>query len=164
MSVVTPQFLRVSPDDIARVGPVGACILALVRYVTSLPGESNGRRMADGSMWWRASHADMGRSLGGLPHDTVRRTLVKLKKSGDLLAMPAQEFYGDKAQAYRAPDQPLRESASGSDQPLRESASPITRKCVTSLRESASPGDAKVRHVPLFEELEEEGREGARRV
>lgn len=107
MTAVNLEFLKVLPADIPRVGFAGACILALVRYVTSLPGEANGRRMIDGSMWWRASHADVGESLCGVDRQAIRREMSKLHKSGDLLSILAAEFYGDRAQAYRVSDQPL---------------------------------------------------------
>ena len=156
MSSVTPKFLRVLPDDIARVGFPGACILALVRYVTSLPGESNGRRMVDGLTWWRASQADIGQSLGGVPRDTVRRALVKLQQSGDLLSIPTQDFYGDSAHAYRASDQPLCDSAHGSDQQLCETAKPIVRNRAVRVCDSAQSECAIPRNLPISEELEEE--------
>jgi len=158
-----PDFLRVLPADIGRVRYDGAAILALVRYVTELPGETNGRKMVDGAMWWRATHDDIGEALGGVHSDSVRRTLLKLSDKGELLTRPAVAFYGDRAQAYRVPDVPLRESAECADVPLRESAECIPRKRGSSSRESAESDPAKVRNLPITGELEDlsEGEKGA---
>jgi hypothetical protein len=163
MTAVRPEFLRVLPDDIARVGALGACILALVRYVTSLTSETNGRKMSDGSMWWRASHTDIGQSLGGVSRYTIRREIEKLQTAGDLLAVPAEKFYGDKALAYQVSDQPLCDSALGPDQPLCDSVLPIVRNRTSTKCDSAPPRSAESHFVPIREELEEEERERARR-
>jgi hypothetical protein len=152
-----PAFLKVSPAEIGRVGPLGACILALVRYVTALPGESNGRRIIDGEMWWCASHDDIGRALGaGVPRRTVSATVRKLQGMGDLSAISRQAFYGDRAQAYRASDVPLVRSDQGSDVPLADTAhrSADSAEHVGVDRPSSS---ADVADLPLREEHEEEG-------
>ena len=133
MSAIRPEFLKVSPDDIARVGALGACVLALVRYVTALPGEFNGRLLIDGAMWWRASHENIGESLGGVHRLSVRRALGELQAAGEVLAIPAEAFYGDRAQAYRVPDQPLVENEQCSDQPLFKTEPPIVQKRTSSL-------------------------------
>jgi hypothetical protein len=158
MTEVKAEFQRVLTADIPRVGAMGACILALVRYVTSLPGEANGRRMVDGAMWWRATHADIGQSLGGVSHDTVRRELLKLHAAGELLSFSTEDFFGDRAQAYLVPDQPLRDSELGPDRPLRDIASPITRNRVSTSRDIASAPHAESRHLPSTGELEEESK------
>ncbi|WP_460359036.1 hypothetical protein [Mycobacterium sp. ZZG] len=158
-----PDFLMVLPADIGRVGVLGATILALVRYVTTLPGETNGRKMVDGEMWWRASHDDIGQSLGGLHRDSIRRAVLKLQGAGELLARaPVDTFYGDRAQAYRAPDLPLRGMQQGSDLPLRENAESITRNAASSCGETQQAGAAKSPNLPISEELNKEGRENAR--
>lgn len=154
----SPDFLKVLPADIGRVGVLGAAILALVRYVTGLPGETNGRKTVDGEMWWRASHDDIGQSLGGVHRDSIRRALLKLQAAGELLARtPVDTFYGDRAQAYRVPDLPLRGMQQGPDLPLRENAESITRNAASSCGETQQAGAAKSPNLPIPEELEEGG-------
>lgn len=150
-----PEFLMVSPKDIGRVGVLGAAILALVRYATGLPGVAGGRKMVDGEMWWCASRDDIGEALGGVHRDSVRRALLKLVNAGELLAMPAERFYGDRAQAYRVSDVPLRGTQQGSDMPLRESAQCITRNTTSSSRETQPAAHADPRNLPITGELEE---------
>ncbi|WP_126315847.1 hypothetical protein [Mycobacterium neumannii] len=155
-----PAFLKVSPAEIGRVGPLGACILALVRYVTALPGESNGRRIIDGEMWWCASHDDIGQALGaGVPRRTVSATVRKLQGMGDLSAVSRQDFYGDRAQAYRASDVPLARSDQGCDVPLADIAhrSADSAEHLGGNRRSSS---ADFAGLPLPEELGEEGETG----
>jgi hypothetical protein len=147
--VKPPDFLKVLPADIGRVGFDGAAVLALVRYVTGLPGETNGRRTVDGEMWWCASRDDIGQALGGVHRDSVRRTLIRLCDKGELLTIPAERFYGDRAQAYRVSDLPLRGSAQGSDLPLRGSAKSITRIRASSSRGSAQTAHADPRNLPV---------------
>ncbi|WP_018599659.1 hypothetical protein [Mycobacterium sp. 155] len=156
MSVVRPEFLRVMPADIGRVGFDGAAILALVRYVTGLPGETNGRKTVDGEIWWRATRDDIGEALGGVHHKSVGRVLRNLKDAGELLAMtPADTFYGDRAQAYRVPDQPLAESAdeNGSDLPSDESGPPSGRKCPLPSDESGPAAGTNPSDLPTVGEL-----------
>jgi hypothetical protein len=156
--VKPPDFLKVLPADIGRVGVLGAAILALVRYVTGLPGETNGRKTVDCEMWWRASHDDIGQLLGGIHRDSVRRALVRLQGTGELLARtPVDTFYGDRAQAYRVPDLPLRGMQQGPDLPLRETAESITRNATSGCGETQQACAAKSLNLPLSEELEEEG-------
>lgn len=151
-----PEYLIVRPADIGRVGVLGAAILALVRFVTDLPGEANGRRLVDGAMWWRATHADIGQALGGVHRDSVRRTLIRLCEAGELLATAAESFYGDRAQAYRVPDRPLRGIQQGSDLPLRENAESITRNAASSCGEMQQAADAKCSNLPIqLKNLEE---------
>lgn len=161
-----PDFLKVLPADIGRFGALGAAILALVRYVTGLPGETNSRKTVDGEMWWRASHDDIGQSLGGVHRDSIRRALVKLQSAGELLARtPVDTFYGDRAQAYRVPDLPLRGMQQGSDLPLRENAESITRNATSSCGETQQAGAAKSPNLPILLENSEEhsvGENGAR--
>lgn len=154
MTALRAEFLKVLPADIGRVGALGAAILALVRYVTAVSEDGASRLLIDGSVWWRASHSEIGRSLGGVTHDSVRRELGKLCRDGHLRSVPADLFAGDQTKAYQVYDQPLRDSASVPDQPLRDSASPLrtfasvpTRMCVGT--------DAKSRRSPISIELEE---------
>lgn len=158
--VIQPEFLKVLPADVARVGVLGALTIALVRYATALPSEKNGRILIDGLMWWRASHAEIGEALGALPGDTARRAVGKLCTAGELRSVPARAFPGDRALAYRVPDQPLRETAESVDQPLRESAEWGDQP----FRTSAEPiphirrtHSADLRNAPISTELEEGG-------
>jgi hypothetical protein len=162
-----PEFLMVRTEDAGRVGALGAYILALVRYVTTLPGETNGRRIVDGEMWWRASHDDIGQALGGgVSRRTVSSTVRKLQDTGDLLAISTQDFYGDRAQAYRSSDQPLARSDQGSDVPLAdiadrsaEIAKQVGRMC-QARRQNLPSTPADIADLPLFGELEEINEEG----
>lgn len=159
-----PDFLMVSPADVGRAGALGACILALVRYVTALPGEFNGRRMVDGEMWWRASHDDIRQALGGsASRRTVSWTVGKLRDTGDLLAIATQDFYGDRAQAYRASDVPLARSDQGSDVPLARSDQPSGKKRPSTSARSNQAGCADIANLPSVGEFEEpSGGENAR--
>lgn len=116
--VKPPEFLRVRPADVGRVGPLGACILAAIRYVTTLPVETNGRRVIDGRMWWRASASEIAEAVGGgVSARTVSRAVLELLETGDLEAVATQDFFGDRARAYKASDQPSDKNDTGSDQP-----------------------------------------------
>jgi hypothetical protein len=121
MSIIRPKFLQVLPDDIARVGvgADGACVLALVRYVTSLDGEHNGRVRIDGEMWWRASYAEIGESLGGVGLYSVRRIMLRLEEKGFLASRTPGISGGDQTKAYRTL----------SDQPMCDSATVVTSQC-----------------------------------
>lgn len=151
-----PEFLKVLPADIGRVGGLGACILAAIRYMTGLPGEANGRRVVEGETWWRASHDDIAHALGGagVPRRTVSWTVKKLVETGDVAAIPTQDFYGDRAQAYRVLDQPLARSDQGSEQPLADIAdrSADIAKPVGKIRPSTS---ADIANLPSVGELAE---------
>ncbi len=150
-----PPFLKVLPADVGQVGALGACVLALVRYVTSLPGEINGRRMVDGEMWWRASAPDIAEALGdGLSPRTVSGTVRTLTNIGALTAIPTQDFYGDRAKAYRAPDLPSAKCDTGSDLPSADIAdrSADIAEHVGKIRHTTS---ADIADLPSIGELEE---------
>ena len=159
VTTIRADFLMVRPTDIGHVGALGAAILALIRYATSRTDETNGRMILDGTIWWRASHPEIGRGVGGVTHDSVRREVRKLCRAGLLQAIPADMFPGDRAMAYRVPDQPLRISAPGDDQPLREIASP-SREIASPVTRNRVTHHAKSRDAPISVELEEGG-EGA---
>lgn len=146
VSVLRPEFLKVLPAEAEQVGLVGAAILALIRYATALPNEHNGRMLIADQCWWRASHAEIGRALGGVTHDSVRRALTKLIDAAALDSVQANTFVGDRTRAYRVPDQPLRNMRQ-SDQPLRDSALSQTRNRVTP--------NANSRLLPSSTELKE---------
>ncbi|BBY67558.1 hypothetical protein [Mycolicibacterium helvum] len=160
-TVEPPKFLKVRPADIGRVGVLGAAILALVRYVIAFPDETDGRKIVDGEMWWCASHDDIGRALGGVHRDSIRRALAKLQSADEILTIPADRRYGDRAHAYRAPDLPLRGMQQGSELPLRGMQQGITRNAASSCGETQQAADAKHNNLPLTKELEEEGRSAA---
>ncbi|QQW36880.1 hypothetical protein [Mycobacterium marinum] len=153
-----PDFLKVLPADIGRVGDRGANILALVRYVNGLPGETNGRkRLDDGEMWWRATREDIGAALGGVSEKSVGGALRKLQDAGELLAIPAKSFHGDRANMYRVPDHPSDESGTGFDLPSDENVPPIGRNRPTPWDEIVRPPGTKSSDLPSVGELEEGG-------
>jgi hypothetical protein len=111
MGVVRPEFLKVLPDDVGRVGLDGAAVLAVIRYATALSVEVNGRMMIDDAVWWRTSHAEIGQSLGGVSHDTIRRIVSKLESVGELkVCVP--DVDNNRLKAYRLSDLQLRDSTS----------------------------------------------------
>lgn len=144
----------VLPADVGRVGVLGAVILAAVRYMTGLPGEANGRRVIDGEIWWRASYDGIAQAVGGVPVRTVGSTVSRLLETGDLTAIPVQDFYGDRAKAYRASDLPSAEIDTGSDLPSAESADRIGRngRAARPIQPSTS---AEFADLPSVGELEE---------
>lgn len=148
-------FLKVLPADVGRVGALGACVLALVRYITALPGETNDRKMVDGEIWWRASHDDIGQGLGGVQRKPVGRALIKLKHTGKLLTKPAEKFYGDRAQMYRAADQPMDETGHDTDQPLDRAGQSIGRNRPVSSDTTGQAAGTEVANIPIPQELEE---------
>lgn len=149
-----PEFLKVLPADTGRVGVLGAYILALIRFVAALPGEANGRRVVDGQTWWRASHQEIGRLLGGVSRKPIGRELAKLEADGELLVQPSKDN-DDRASMYRLPDQSLDESGQGSDQSLDESGQSSGQNRPLSVDESGQSDWPKVATLPLSEELEE---------
>jgi hypothetical protein len=110
MSVIRPKFMQVQPDDL-RHGYDGACILALVRFVTDRDDVHNGRVRVDGETWWHTSQRDIAQSLDGhVSHDSVRRTLNNLEAVGALRSRYVSA--DDRAKAYRVSDLSVRENAS----------------------------------------------------
>ena len=103
MSPVRPPFLQVLRSDSERVGGDAARVLALIRYVTGLPGEHNGRVVIDGEMWWQASHADIGDALGDLRRKTVERIVRKLEAGGELMSCSPDSYSGNQTKAYHIP-------------------------------------------------------------
>jgi hypothetical protein len=107
------DFLRVLPADIGRVGPLGACVLALVRYATAIDDGRHGRGTdADGEVWWRASHAGMAEALE-VSHDSIYRVVSKLETASELEVFDPKDS-SDRSFYYRVPDLSLRETASAS--------------------------------------------------
>ncbi len=108
---MNPEFLMVLPADIGRVGPLGACVLALVRYATAIDDGRNGRGTdADGEVWWRASHAGMAEALE-VSHDSIYRVVSKLETASELEVFDPKDS-SDRSFYYRVPDLSLRETAS----------------------------------------------------
>lgn len=143
------------PADIGRVGGLGACILALIRYVTTPTDDGNGRTSVDGETWWCASQDDIGRLLGDLDRKAVGRALLKLEAARELLTRPADRFYGDRARAYRLADQPLPTTGQGSDQPLPTTGPPIARNRASSLPGTGPARGPEVGNLPIPKNLKE---------
>ncbi len=153
----------VLPADILRVGALGACILALIRYMTGIPGEANGRRVVDGQMFWRAAAPDIAKALGGgVSPRTVSATVRELVAAGHVTAIPAEDFYGDRAKAYRASDLPSATSDTGSEQPSADIADRSADIAEHVGRKRHTPSAISA-DLPIPEELKElSGREKAR--
>lgn len=154
--LLRPDFLQPLTADIGRVGALGACILALVRYATTPTDEEYGRRVVDGKMRWRASAPEIAEALGGgISPRTVSDKVKQLIFSGDLTAIPTQDFYGDRAKAYRASDLPSAENGTGSDLPSADNAdrSADIAEHVGRKRRTTS---ADIADLPSIEEVEEE--------
>ena|GEM_PF-3675842 len=96
------DFLKVLPVEIGRHGADAACVLALIRYMTALPGERNGRRLIDGHIWWTATYADIGQAIG-LDRQKVGRAVRKLEDDQALLGSFTDAFKGNQTKAYRLP-------------------------------------------------------------
>jgi hypothetical protein len=163
VSVIRPQFLQVLTDDIARVGESAACVLALVRYVTALDDEHNGRVLIDGEVWWRASHTDIGDALGGVGHDRVRGVLRRLSAGGALEVRPAADGQSVRMMAYRLPTS-KRETAFTSSPEVNAETDRSKRETRRSKRETTSEVNAKPRFPLLTKELSKEGKEGGERA
>lgn len=100
------------PCDAERVGLTGAYILALIRFETTPGDEHHGRHVADGVMWWQATHAEIAAALRGVTACTVQRHLSKLEQLGELVScvlIPGAE----QTKAYRVPDQSEQQNAVG---------------------------------------------------
>lgn len=151
-----PEFLMTLTADVGRVGYDGAAILALVRYMTGLPGDHNGRKTVDGDKWWCATHDEIGQGAGGVHRKSIARTLLKLERAGELLTIPADRFYGDRARAYRVSDQPLAESGPCADQPLAETGPPSGQKRPSSWAESGPAAGTETANLPIPLENQEE--------
>lgn len=152
-----PDFLQPLTADIGRVGDRGANVLALVRYVTAHTEEIDGRkRLDDGEMWWRATREDIGELLGGVSEKSVGGALRKLEDAGELLAIPAKSFHGDRANLYRVSDLPSDENGTGSYLPSDEKVPRIGRNRPTPWDEIVRPPGTKSSDLPSLEELEEE--------
>ncbi|WP_264044755.1 hypothetical protein [Mycolicibacterium rhodesiae] len=77
-------------------------MLALIRYVTGLPGEHNGRLLIAGQMFWQVTHREIGYVLGGLTRYTVGRIMSRLEEAGALECRTPGASGGDQTKAYRA--------------------------------------------------------------
>ena len=107
---MNPEFLKVLPADIARVGGDAAAVLALVRYATEFDDGRHGRQTIDGRVWWRVSHPTIGDALGGINHDRVCRIISKLESAGEIMVFDPKDS-PDRSRIYTLPDLSLRESA-----------------------------------------------------
>lgn len=152
--------------DIGECGYDGACVLALVRYVTGMPEERNGRRLIDSEMWWQASYDEIGEALGGMSRHSVGRTVRRLESEKILLSKSIDTHNGDQTKAYRVADQQRAESHTGVDQQCAESHEPLTsnvrnrkgpvRNRTTPRAISHDPPCEIAHSIPSMEELKEE--------
>lgn len=127
MTIIRPKFVQVLRDDVQRVGVESAYVLALVRYVTALDGERNGRVVLEGTRWWQASYADIAESLGGaMSRYSVRRIMTRLEETEELMSRQPRICDGDQTKAYRIP----------SDQPMCENATAVTSQSAESQQDS----------------------------
>ncbi|MBL3753003.1 hypothetical protein [Mycobacteroides abscessus] len=108
------KHFQVLPEDRERVGGEGAVLLALVRFVTGLDYPMNEHRITyDGTVWWKASHAAIARTMRGTTVRKVGELVRKLEESGELESLLPDIWRGDQTKAYRIPpDQPEYEFAS----------------------------------------------------
>jgi hypothetical protein len=157
MSAIHPKYLTVQRDDVERVGLEAAYLLAVVRYVTGLPGEHNGRVEIDGQMCWQASHTEIADALGGTSRQKVGRIVRQLESDGELLGQSPDAFYGDQTKAYRIVDLQCSNLNTGdltsspvnrTGSPMNRTGSPMNRDLFTSEHSSS-----------LTEELSEETEE-----
>jgi hypothetical protein len=164
-----PEFLMVLPADVGEHGYDGAILLALMRYVTALDGESNGRVRIDGDIWWRASQAEIGEAMGGVGHDKVRGIVRRLLAAGALEVRPASDGQSVRMMAYRLSEQPKRDTAftSTASEEVNAKTHEVNAKTHRSKRRSASEVNADPRFPLLTRELNkepEEEREGGERA
>jgi hypothetical protein len=159
MSAIRPKYLPVLRDDVQRVGLEAAYLLALVRYVTALPGEHNGRIEIDGQMCWQASHSDIADALGtGMSRQKVGRIVRQLEADGELWGESPDAFYGDQTKAYRiASDQqcsPVNIDGLASS-PMNRTGSPMNRTCSPVNRDLFTSEHSSSLTEELNEETEE---------
>jgi hypothetical protein len=107
---VNPEFLKVLPADIGRVGFDGATLLALIRWRTEFDDGRHGRVTIDGTVWWRASQRTIAETLGGISHDKIARCVSKLEKAEELVIFDPKDS-PDRSLIYTMPDLSLRDSA-----------------------------------------------------
>ena len=157
MSAVRPPYVRLFRDDVERVGRDAAHLLAVVRYVTGLPGEHNGRLWIDGEMWWSATYPELADAMGDISSQKVGRIVRKLEAEGELSCRQPDVWDGNQTKAYRIPDQPVftserqasaRSSVNDSRSPVNRPRSPVNDPSFTS-EHSSSPTEE------LIEEVEE---------
>ncbi|WP_156764135.1 hypothetical protein [Mycobacterium sp. 852002-50816_SCH5313054-b] len=129
MSVVCPNYVPVLPSDIQRAGLDGACLLALVRFVTQIKG-SGDRILIDGEIWWRASYAEIGESLGGVNRQVINRLVDKLENDGHLQVQ--QPLTEDRRKLYRV----------ASEQPLLENETPLSSHYSNPIDQTSNPIDS----------------------
>jgi hypothetical protein len=151
-----PPFVKALTVDIGRVGPLGADVLALIRFVTSLEGGDD-RVVIDGQVCWRASHKDIGDALGGVGRYSVGRAVRHLVEAGKLLSYDLSD--DDQRKAYRiASEQP----ECGSAHVVSSQNAESNEASAESHEASADPQRNQCESAPStsIEELEEEGEGG----
>jgi hypothetical protein len=113
LNAIRPDFLMVRTADMERYGRDEAALLAAVRYANRLANGTD-RLTIDGVVWWRATYAEIGASLGNASGEAVRRWVQKLETCGELLSLLPGIATGDRTKAYRtASDMPLPDLARG---------------------------------------------------
>lgn len=95
-----PEFVMARTADIARVGPLGADILALVRYATN-PDMPHTHDAEAGVLWWRASYEEIGDALGGVDKNIIGRAVRALERNGELVSQQTSD--SDQRKRYRRP-------------------------------------------------------------
>ena len=146
-----PEFLQARTVDIAQYGYDGALVRGLIRYMTRLEGERNGRRLVGREMWWVASYDEIARALGGVSRYSVGRTVRRLEADKGLLSKQLDDVDGDQTKAYRVPDDDLQcaDSHDGSDQQCADSHGPPVRNRKGPVRNRTTPR-AKSHILPLL--------------
>lgn len=102
---MNPDFLMVLPADVKRLGSADtAIVLALIRWRTEFDDGRHGRLTIDGTVWWRASYADIS-AVTGLTYSAARWHTSKLEKGCEVAVLTT--FGGDdRTRVYRLSDQP----------------------------------------------------------
>src|ERR1700733_5464402 len=161
--MIRPEFLKVLRADVDRVGLEGAHLLALIRYVTELRGERNGRIEIDGEMCWQASYGDIADGLGGTNSHKVGRLIRTLQGKCELIATAPGASAMDQTKAYRVPCDlqcsPVKDEAQSDSSDLN-----IAGHECSDLKGTASNMNGsrfKSEHCSSIGELEERGEQSA---
>jgi hypothetical protein len=149
------KFQLLLRDDVERVGIEGAYVLALIRYITALSGEYNGRFESGGHLWWQASYVDIAESLGGMTARKAGNLVRELESKDALLSYRVNAFQGDQTKAYRVPLTSNIPNLDGADQQNPNSVVPPSKIGMTPIQNRYDPHPKSVRSIPSTEELEE---------
>ncbi|WP_156298049.1 hypothetical protein [Mycobacterium paragordonae] len=157
MAALNPKFVQVLPADIGQYGADAACVLALVRYVTSQQGERNGRRIINGETWWFAEYEEIGAALGGMDRQKVGRAVRALEAVDALATYAPDMFRGVRTKAYRvqqhwAADQ-QSSKMNGADQQSSDMNDPRSNMNTPKFKNERPPFKYEL-SIPLTGELE----------